>query len=74
MKKVLLIVSLLLCACELVDVGKESGAEKEKEGILYASAIAFPEGYDWRKDSLRGMVEARVLLFRLKFPPVCNVV
>lgn len=66
MKKVLLIVSLLLCACELVDVGKESGAEKEKEGILYASAIAFPEGYDWRKDSLRGMVEARVLLFRGK--------
>lgn len=64
MKKALLFMIFLLCACEVVDIGGEPSAEKEDDGVLYAAAIAFPEGYDWRKDSLGGRVDANVLLFR----------
>lgn len=56
----------MLCACETVDISGGAEAQKGEEGALYASAIAFPEGYDWRKDSLGGGISASLLLFRDK--------
>ena len=33
---------------------------------LFVTAVAYPEGYDWRRDTARGSVRGRVLLLRLR--------
>ena len=33
---------------------------------LFVTAVAYPEGYDWRRDTARGLVRGRVLLLRLR--------
>ena len=33
---------------------------------LFVTAVAYPDGYDWRRDTARGSVRGRVLLLRLR--------
>ena len=32
--------------------------------VLYISAVEYPEGYDWVRDTASGLVEARIVLYR----------
>lgn len=70
MKPLIPLVFLLavLCACERmsfrsegdrIDPGKSSHS-------LYCSAFVYPDGYDWRKDSLAGDVPVKLMLFDRK--------
>lgn len=35
-----------------------------KDTVLYMTAVEFPEGYDWRRDSSYGEVSGRIVLYR----------
>ena len=38
--------------------------QPEKDTVLYMTAVEFPEGYDWRRDTSFGEVQGRLVLFR----------
>lgn len=39
-------------------------AQPHADTVLYMTAVEFPEGYDWRRDTSRGDVRGRLVLFR----------
>ena len=45
--------------------GPRTEREKERdEGHLWVSAVEYPEGYDWKRDTARGIVSCRLVLFK----------
>jgi len=65
------IFTLFLCCflygCETVDyVSYDNGGTQPVTGVksLYAAAVAYPEGYDWRRDSLAGAVDTDILFLK----------
>lgn len=67
-KKVIpVIAAALICACEDVEYipGDYPGTEPiTKVEPLYSAALAYPEGYDWRRDSLGESAPAEIILFK----------
>lgn len=55
---------MLLHSCEFSLVRQEEAARLPSRGSIYASAIIFPEGYNWRKDSLSGAMPRSLALFK----------
>ena len=39
-------------------------AQPRTDTVLYMTAVEFPEGYDWRRDTSSGEVQGRLVLFR----------
>jgi len=63
----IVIVAALVCACEDVDYSPGgSGGTKPITWVdpLYSTAIAFPNGYNWRRDSLGGGVGTEIIFFK----------
>ena len=44
--------------------GEETPEGKAEERHLWVSAVEYPEGYDWKRDTARGLVACRLVLFR----------
>lgn len=75
MRFFLLFCLLMLPACSLIDpafpAGRgRSGGEwtpREESGTgephLWLSAVEYPEGYDWKRDTARGRVPCRIVMF-----------
>ena len=38
--------------------------EAEKDTVIYMTAVEFPEGYDWRRDTSFGEVNGKIILYR----------
>lgn len=63
--------AVILCGCERVifyPVFQENNNTPHNSNNLYASAISFPDGYDWRRDSAGRNVTVKLLLFQGKMP------
>lgn len=43
---------------------EETTDPRTEEKHLWVSAVAYPEGYDWKRDTARGQVACRLVLFR----------
>nr|CAP07658.1 hypothetical protein [uncultured rumen bacterium] len=39
-------------------------AQPDKDTVLYMTAVEFPEGYDWRRDTSFGEIDGRLVLYR----------
>lgn len=52
-----------LCACERVDVTPKEEVEEDKLDLYY-TAVSYDMDYDWRRDSLGGLVSRRIILFK----------
>ena len=45
------------------EAGKgKSGQENGKDTAIYVTALEFPSGYDWKRDTLKGEVDCRLVL------------
>lgn len=70
----ILLMMALSCACEKLPLwpgpgrndisGSDNNTAEARDTVLYFSALSFPEGYDWRRDSAYGTVSASILFFR----------
>lgn len=64
---------LIAQSCERVEVPRvDEEEEKYVEKSLYCTLVSYETGYDWRKDSLGGNVDSRLVLLR-KDEFVCSV-
>ena len=47
-------------------IGGRGDKEKEEsdDTTIYVSGVAFPEGYDWKKDTLHGEIDCRLVLLK----------
>ena len=67
----------LLACCSLLDPDFPGGHSRteggspardsvfaQDEGHIWLSAVEYPEGYDWKRDTARGVVPCRLVLFR----------
>ena len=66
MKKTCLFAATLLCGCSLVKMNSDNiPSEKEQVNLetgVFCSAVVFPEGYDWRKDSGQSVQDGKLML------------
>lgn len=51
------------CSFSRISQSDDSGDTAPDKKLLYASAVVYPDGYDWRKDSLDGKVPIKLVLF-----------
>lgn len=47
-----------------------TGRSQKSDTVVYVSAVSFPEGYDWRRDSCYGEVNGRIMLFKDGVPEI----
>ena len=60
-----LVFAAMICACEIVDYTPDKGKDISHNGnVLYSCAVEFPQGYNWRRDSLGGRVRTDLVYFR----------
>lgn len=65
MKKIQLLAALvLLQGCEFSIIRQDQTQQLPSVGGIYACAVVFPEGYNWRKDSLGGGMPRSLMLFK----------
>lgn len=76
--RILIPILLLVSGCSLTDPAflpgtsrndilygpREETREEPDEGHLWVSGVEYPEGYDWKRDTARGVVACRLVLFR----------
>lgn len=67
MKKSLIVLAacaaFVSCSYSRVDRADSDAQPSSGNKSLWASAVIFPDGYDWRKDSLGGEVQTKLMLF-----------
>lgn len=61
-KVMFLLFILLLVSCDRIEYPRPPLPQSSDR--IYASAIVYPDGYDWKKDPLYGSVPARLVLLR----------
>lgn len=49
---------------DLLHGPREETATGRDEGHLWVSAVEYPEGYDWKRDTARGIVSCALVLFK----------
>ncbi len=68
-RKALMILAgaLSMISCEIVDYNPHNSEDiviPEQRGDLYYSTVEYDPGYDWRKDTLGGMVDCKIVLYK----------